>query len=115
MNNVSTRTGRAPDERVSPIGVIPFVMVHVAAIVGVAFLGFSWLGVGLCVAFYYGRMFFVSTAYHRYFSHRTFKTGRTFQFIMAVIAQTTAQKGVLWWAGHHRNHHRYSDTELDVH
>lgn len=104
-----------PDEKISWFGVIPFVMVHLAAILGVVMIGFSWEGVALCLALYYARMFFVCTAYHRYFSHRTFKTGRTFQFLMALAATTSAQKGVLWWAGHHRNHHRYSDTDKDVH
>jgi len=60
-------------------------------------------------------MLFVCMAYHRYFSHRTFKTSRAFQFILALCAQTTAQKGVLWWASHHRWHHKYSDLSQDVH
>jgi stearoyl-CoA desaturase (delta-9 desaturase) len=34
---------------------------------------------------------------------------------MAFIGTTAAQKGPLWWAGHHRNHHRFADTEGDVH
>ena len=38
-----------------------------------------------------------------------------FQFVLAVMSQSTAQKSVLWWAANHRDHHLYSDTELDVH
>src|SRR2546429_4369445 len=52
---------------------------------------------------------------HRYFSHRSFKTSRVFQFIIAFMAMSSSQKGVLWWAAHHRHHHRYSDQELDLH
>ena len=53
--------------------------------------------------------------YHRYFSHRSYKTSRVFQFLLAFFAMTSAQKGVLWWAAHHRHHHRYSDQEPDFH
>lgn len=73
---------------------------------------FDWI---LCVSLYFLRMFFITGAYHRYFSHRTYKTSRVFQFILAFMAQTSAQKGVLWWAAHHRVHHRTSDTPSDPH
>ncbi len=57
----------------------------------------------------------VTAGYHRYFSHRAYKTSRVFQFLLAVLAQTSAQKGVLWWAAHHRHHHKHSDTPNDLH
>ena len=60
-------------------------------------------------------MFGITAGYHRYFSHRSYKLGRVPQFLMAVLAQTSGQKGVLWWAAHHRDHHRLSDTPGDVH
>ena len=89
--------------------------VHVAAVVGVIAFGFSWSGVGLALSAYFVRMFVVTAAYHRYFSHRTFKTSRWFQLALALGAQSAAQKGVIWWASHHRWHHKQSDAELDVH
>ncbi len=94
---------------------IPFWGVHVLAIVGIAMLGFSWLGLALCAALYLPRMFFVTGAYHRYFSHRSYKTSRWFQFVLALGAMMTSQKGVLWWAAHHRAHHKYSDEPGDLH
>jgi len=60
-------------------------------------------------------MFFITGAYHRYFSHKTYETSRWFQFVLAFMAQTSLQKGVLWWASHHRTHHRTSDTPDDPH
>jgi stearoyl-CoA desaturase (delta-9 desaturase) len=60
-------------------------------------------------------MFGVTAAYHRYFSHRSFRTGRLFQFLLAVLATTSAQLGPLWWAATHRHHHANSDTEQDPH
>ncbi len=73
---------------------------------------FDWI---VCVSLYFIRMFFVTAGYHRYFSHRTFKTSRVFQFILAFLAETSAQKGVLWWSAHHRVHHKHSDTPHDPH
>lgn len=73
---------------------------------------FDWI---VCVTLYVARMFFVTAGYHRYFSHRTYKTSRWFQALLAFGAQTSGQKGVLWWAANHRVHHRHSDTPLDPH
>ena len=73
----------------------------------------EWVILG--IASYYLRMFAVTAGYHRYFSHRSYKTSRVFQFLLAFFAMTSAQKGVLWWAAHHRHHHRYSDQEPDFH
>jgi stearoyl-CoA desaturase (delta-9 desaturase) len=94
---------------------LPFWGVHVLAIIGLALLGFSWSGLALCAALYVPRMFFVTGAYHRYFSHRSYKTSRAFQLVLALGAMGTAQKGVLWWAAHHRVHHKKSDAPGDLH
>ena len=93
---------------------IPMVAIHVGAL-GVFWTGMSPSIVLLCAALYFIRMFGVTGLYHRYFSHRTFKTSRPMQFLFAVLAQTSSQRGVLWWAAHHRDHHKYSDTDRDVH
>jgi stearoyl-CoA desaturase (Delta-9 desaturase) len=94
---------------------IAFWGVHLAAAIGVVLLGLSWCGVLLAVGVYFVRMVVVTAGYHRYFAHRAFKTSRAFQFLLAIGAQTAAQRGVLWWATHHRWHHKYSDTAEDVH
>jgi stearoyl-CoA desaturase (delta-9 desaturase) len=94
---------------------IPFWGVHVLAIVGLAILGWSWTGLALCLALYVPRMWFVTGAYHRYFSHRSYRTSRWFQFVLALGATMTAQKGPLWWAAHHRLHHKLSDQPGDLH
>jgi stearoyl-CoA desaturase (delta-9 desaturase) len=94
---------------------IAFWGVHIAAIAGIALLGFSWTGLALAILLYLPRMFFVTAGYHRYFSHRSYRTSRVFQFLMALGAVATGQKGVMWWASHHRKHHRFSDEPGDVH
>lgn len=105
---------RADDEKVNWISSIPFAIVHLMPLFAI-FTGVSWFDVGLCFALYYIRMFFITGAYHRYFAHRSFKMGRLTQFLMAFGGATAAQKGPLWWAGHHRHHHKFSDTEEDIH
>jgi stearoyl-CoA desaturase (delta-9 desaturase) len=93
---------------------IPFLLVHLASFS--AFLvPFKGWYVGLAVGLYYLRMFGITAGYHRYFSHRSYKTSRVFQFLLACLAMSSSQKGVLWWAAHHRTHHRYSDQPQDVH
>jgi stearoyl-CoA desaturase (Delta-9 desaturase) len=94
---------------------LPFWFVHVAAVGGVIRLGWSWSGLALAVVLYATRMFFVSAGYHRYFSHRTFKTSRAMQFVLAVGASSSMQKGVLWWTANHRLHHRFADGDRDPH
>ena len=94
---------------------LPFWAIHLGAIAGVVALGLSWTGVLLALASYVIRMLFVMAGYHRYFSHRTFATSRWFQFVLAIASQSGAQRGVLWWAVRHREHHRHADQEQDLH
>jgi stearoyl-CoA desaturase (delta-9 desaturase) len=95
-------------------GPVPFILMHVIAL-GAFFFPFHWSLLAVCLGSYFIRMFGVTAGYHRYFSHRTYKMGRIPQFLMALLASTTVQKGVLWWGAHHRHHHRFSDKENDLH
>jgi stearoyl-CoA desaturase (Delta-9 desaturase) len=90
------------------------VLVHLACFAAI-WTGVTWQALAICVALYFVRMFGATAGYHRYFSHRTYKTSRVGQFLLAVLAQSTAQRGVIWWSAKHRQHHLHSDTELDVH
>jgi stearoyl-CoA desaturase (delta-9 desaturase) len=71
--------------------------------------------VALAVALYVLRMFAITAGYHRYFSHRSYKTSRVFQFLLALLGTSATQKGPLWWASTHRVHHKHSDTVRDPH
>jgi len=103
------------DHRISWGKSVPFFAVHLIALAGAVWTGFSWKGLGLAVLLYYVRMFGVTAGYHRYFSHRSYRTSRVFQFVLALLATSSVQKGVLWWASHHRVHHKLSDLPGDVH
>jgi len=79
-----------------------------------------WTGVGAGdLALFAGtlivRLLAITGGYHRYFSHRTYRTSRVFQFILALIGTSATQKGPLWWSSMHRLHHRFSDQPGDPH
>ena len=92
----------------------PFLLIHLGCFAAL-YTGVSWAAFGAALFWYAFRVFALTAFYHRYFSHRTFKTGRVRQFIFAVCAMTAIQRGPLWWAAHHRRHHLHSDTEEDAH
>jgi len=109
----------APDSYPGPKKVewirnLPYFGMHAACLL-VIWVGISWTAVTVAVALYYFRMFAITGFYHRYFSHKTFKTSRAFQFVMGICGLTAIQRGPLWWAAHHRHHHVHSDEHPDLH
>ncbi len=105
---------RAESDRVDWVRVMPFVFLHLGCI-GIIWVGASWFAVWAAVALYFIRMFAVTGIHHRYFSHKTYSTSRFGQFLLALWAGTTVQRGSLWWAYHHRHHHQHSDGPEDAH
>jgi stearoyl-CoA desaturase (delta-9 desaturase) len=104
----------APTDRTDWVAGIPFFIIHLAPLAAF-FVVVTWQDWVLCAVLYLVRMFCITAGYHRYFSHRSYRTGRVMQFLLALGGTTAAQKGPLWWAGHHRIHHRFSDLDRDVH
>jgi stearoyl-CoA desaturase (delta-9 desaturase) len=101
-------------DRVDWTRILPFVGMHLACL-AVFWVGVSPVAVYVAVAMYLIRMFAITGFYHRYFSHRSFKTSRPAQFAFAVIGASAVQRGPIWWAAHHRHHHAHSDQSNDVH
>lgn len=101
-------------ERMLAVEMVPFALAHLACFAAIA-TGIHLTDLLIAIALYALRMFAITAGYHRYFAHRSFKTSRVFGFLLAFLAQSSAQRGVLWWAGKHRHHHRFSDTDDDVH
>jgi stearoyl-CoA desaturase (Delta-9 desaturase) len=93
---------------------IPFVLVHLGCIAAF-WTGVTYQALVIGSALYWLRIFAIGAGYHRYFSHRAYRTSRTFQFVLAFLSQSSAQKSVLWWASKHRHHHLHSDTQTDIH
>ncbi|MEP6659116.1 MAG: acyl-CoA desaturase [Acidimicrobiales bacterium] len=105
---------RSDEERINWRSSVPFIAVHLVPFAAF-FTGVSTRSVVLCVVLYVTRLLCITAGYHRYFSHRSFRVSRPMQFLMALAGTTAVQKGPLWWASHHRAHHRYVDTERDPH
>lgn len=103
-----------PPEPIHWRGSLPFLAMH-AGMLAVIWVGVSPVALAIAIALYVLRMFAITGFYHRYFSHRTFHAGRAVQFLMAFSGTTAVQRGPLWWAAHHRYHHRHSDEEGDSH
>ncbi len=101
-------------KRVDWLRVSPFFFMHLMCL-GVIWVGWSPVAISVAFALYFLRMLAITGFYHRYFSHKCFKTSRTAQFIFAVLGASAAQRGPIWWASHHRHHHINSDTPEDVH
>lgn len=104
----------ALSDRIDWVRVLPFIGMHLACL-GVFWVGVSPIAVAVAVGLYAVRMFAITAFYHRYFSHKSFRTSRPMQAVFALIGAMSVQRGPLWWAAHHRHHHRHSDQEADFH
>lgn len=102
------------DENMTLLNSTPLVFMHLL-LIAVPFFGISWPAVIVCAITYATRVFALTGGYHRYFSHRSYKTSRVFQFILGFMGAASAQLGPLWWASHHRHHHQHSDGPEDMH
>ena len=94
--------------------IFPFIALHLMCF-AVLWVGWSWAAIVTALVMYLIRMFAITGFYHRYFSHKSFKTNRFWQFLFALLGNSAVQRGPLWWAAHHRHHHRFADQENDVH
>jgi stearoyl-CoA desaturase (delta-9 desaturase) len=113
---MKTKTTRSPDlDAIHWTRSLPFFAVHAVAVATPFVAPAEGRWVALALGLYFVRMFGVTAGYHRYFSHRAFRTSRGLQLFLAVLGVSAVQKGPLWWAAHHRDHHRYSDGPEDVH
>ncbi len=104
----------ADGRRIRFVRIVPILSIHLLCL-GVIFVGWSPVAVGVALALFFVRMFCITGFYHRYFSHQAFRTHRITQFVFAFLGATSAQRGPVWWAAHHRHHHRHSDHEPDLH
>ncbi len=103
-----------PRQLIDRLSTVLTVAIHLACI-GVFFVPVSRTVVLLAIGSYVVRMFAITAGYHRYFSHRSFKTSRAFQFVLGLLGTMSMQNGPLWWASWHRHHHKHSDTPRDAH
>lgn len=112
--NSKTRKEPVRTGKISWNAVGVFIILHLACVTAF-FTEISGFALILCGASYLIQMVGITVGYHRLFSHRSFKTSRWFQFILACLGCSAAQSGPSWWVARHRHHHRASDTKEDVH
>ncbi|MCC6782997.1 MAG: acyl-CoA desaturase [Planctomycetes bacterium] len=108
------RNEGADQDAIDWLRLVPFLALHV----GCAFVfvvGVSTTALVACALAYAVRMFAITAFYHRYFGHRAFRTSRFVQFLFAALGNAAGQRGPLWWAAHHRRHHKHADTGRDAH
>ena len=108
------RTRTIPEKTRTLRSSAPFLVANVIPLLAF-FTGVPQKALVLGSVLYVSRMFFITAGYHRYFAHRSYKLRRFPQFVMALGGVTAVQQGPLWWAAHHRDHHRYTDSERDPH
>ena len=102
------------DERVDWLRNLPFLALH-AACLAAWWVGVSPTALALCMALFALRMFAITAVYHRLLAHRAYQAPRWLAFLGAFVANSSGQRGPLWWAAHHRRHHRDSDRGEDAH
>ncbi len=113
LKKVLTRIINDEDNRKLMVSSPIFIM-HIIAL-GAVFTGFSWAALIALIITYTVRVFALTAGFHRYFSHRSFKTSRFFQFVLGWVGTSSAQLGPMWWAANHRHHHQHSDQPEDIH
>lgn len=113
MSDVKAAENAPLSEIIRP-SILAFALFHVLAL-GAIWSGFTTEAVILCVVLYVVRVFGITAGYHRLLAHRAYKAGRITQFIIVLCGSMAMQRGPLWWAAKHREHHRDSDTPADAH
>jgi stearoyl-CoA desaturase (delta-9 desaturase) len=107
-------SGSASERKLDWPRVLPFLLLH-AGCLGALWTGISSFAAAVAALLFALRMFAITAFYHRYFSHRAFRTSRAAQFVFALLGASAVQRGPLWWASHHRHHHAYADQVADSH
>jgi stearoyl-CoA desaturase (delta-9 desaturase) len=114
FDNTAVTSEPMAGRRIDWLRVLPFLALHIGCL-AVIWVGWSWTAIMMAVGLYVLRMFAITGFYHRYFSHKAFRTSRLMQFAFAVLGATAVQRGPLWWASHHRHHHAHADDAHDAH
>ena len=114
FDNEAVPASQQFERRIEWLRTLPFIGMHLMCF-GVIWVGVSSTALLVAAALYFARLLAITGFYHRYFSHRTFRTSRVLQFLFAVLGTMAVQRGPLWWAAHHRHHHAHADEEHDSH
>jgi stearoyl-CoA desaturase (delta-9 desaturase) len=114
IDSDSNSNSNSGNNKILFIRALPFIALHLICVYAF-FEPVTAFALIVCAVSYSIRMFSITGIYHRYFSHKSFKLNRVWQFIFAVLGCAAVQRGPLWWAAHHRHHHQFSDKDNDIH
>lgn len=102
------------DQRLDWLRNLPFVVLHIACLAA-WWTGVSPVALVVMALLFVVRMFAITAVYHRLLAHRAYQAPRWLTFFGSLVANSSGQRGPLWWASHHRLHHRDSDEAADIH
>ena len=91
---------------------IPFIGFG-AALVLLWGIAFNWIYLGLLLGMYFLSSIGITIGYHRFFTHRSFKTSKPMVFILAALGSMAVEGPVMQWVADHRRHHQHSDEDGD--
>lgn len=75
--------------------------------------GLSASEIFLFIFFYAATSLSITVGFHRMFAHAAFKANALVRFLVLFFGAGSFEQSALKWAGQHRDHHRYVDTEKD--
>ncbi len=75
--------------------------------------GLDWFYVGLFFFFFLATGLSITLGYHRLFSHKAFKAGRSVRLTTLLFGACAFEDSALDWASDHREHHKNVDHEDD--
>ena len=101
-------------ELFSTLRAVFFVLIHVG-VLG-AFWFTTWPAVVMCIALHllFGGVG-ICIGYHRLLTHRSFKTPKPIEYLLAFMGAMCLQGAPIEWVALHRKHHQHSDGEGDPH
>jgi stearoyl-CoA desaturase (delta-9 desaturase) len=78
-------------------------------------VAFHWVDLLLLAGFYVLCAFGTTIGFHRYFTHRGFRTRKPVEAVLAILGCMTMQGPLTQWVTDHRKHHALSDQPGDPH
>lgn len=108
-------TLKTPRARTQVMTVVIGMSAFHLACLGAFYTGVSTAALVAAIFMYVFRGIGITAGFHRLLAHRSFKTNRLVQFILALMGSMAVQGGPLWWVAHHRHHHAETETEEDIH
>jgi len=110
-------TGRQP--LLNRIAILVSILLPLAGLIwAMAFAwgwGLGWVELTLLGVMYLATGFGVTVGFHRYFTHKSFETGRVMTAVLGILGSMSVEGPLLHWVSFHRRHHQHSDTEGDPH